>query len=219
MNKGSDIVKDLIEVSSDPSDKYVKMSEVMKKAKKAFNFKGKHKSSKGGLTESGRKAYNNATGSNLKRPQPEGGSRRDSYCARSKGQMEMHNVDCREDPKKRICLARKRWKCNKSMVLGNYKKLLKNRCWEGYEPTPGAKAYDKGSCRKIEKSKEPTTWYALHKGEWRGVESIKDNNQPAHEGGGNMYKLEGIPQPVHQNEIEDLVHHSEVESLNKSWGY
>ena len=24
----------------------------------------------------------------------------------------------------------------------------KSRCWEGYEPTPGVKAYDKGSCRK-----------------------------------------------------------------------
>ena len=23
-----------------------------------------------------------------------------------------------------------------------------SRCWEGYEPTPGVKAYDKGSCRK-----------------------------------------------------------------------
>ena len=24
----------------------------------------------------------------------------------------------------------------------------KSRCWEDYEPTPGVKAYDKGSCRK-----------------------------------------------------------------------
>ncbi len=26
--------------------------------------------------------------------------------------------------------------------------LLKSRCWEGYEPTPGVKAYEPGSCRK-----------------------------------------------------------------------
>lgn len=76
-----------------------------------FSFKKGHKSKKGGLTEKGRKAYNRATGSNLKRPQPEGGKRKKSYCARSEGQMKMHNVDCRKDPDKRICKARKRWNC------------------------------------------------------------------------------------------------------------
>lgn len=79
--------------------------------KRTFRLLKEHKSEKGGLTEKGRKAYNRATGSNLKKPQPEGGKRRDSYCARSKGQQEMHNIDCRETPEKRICLARKRWKC------------------------------------------------------------------------------------------------------------
>lgn len=76
-----------------------------------FNLKSKHKSKKGGLTEAGRKAYNRATGSNLKRPQPEGGSRKKSYCARSAGQMKMHGVSCSKTPDKRICLARRRWKC------------------------------------------------------------------------------------------------------------
>jgi hypothetical protein len=80
-------------------------------SKKKFVFKRIHKSIKGGLTEAGRRAYNRATGSNLKKPQPEGGPRRDSYCARSAGQMKMHNVDCRKTPQKRLCLARKRWKC------------------------------------------------------------------------------------------------------------
>ena len=84
-------------------------------AKKKFNLKSKHKSKKGGLTDSGRAAYNRATGSNLKRPQPEGGSRKKSYCARSKGQMNDHNIDCSKTPDKRICLARRRWKCNKSL--------------------------------------------------------------------------------------------------------
>tara|TARA_R110002020_G_scaffold337481_2_gene552955 strand:- start:159 stop:758 length:600 start_codon:yes stop_codon:yes gene_type:complete len=27
--------------------------------------------------------------------------------------------------------------------------LSKDRCWDGYEPTPGVKAYEPGSCRKI----------------------------------------------------------------------
>tara|TARA_R100001224_G_C3969161_1_gene131871 strand:- start:361 stop:672 length:312 start_codon:yes stop_codon:yes gene_type:complete len=37
--------------------------------------------------------------------------RRKSYCSRSKGQMKMHNIDCKKTPKKRICAARRRWRC------------------------------------------------------------------------------------------------------------
>ena len=36
---------------------------------------------------------------------------RKSYCARSAGQMKMHNVNCSKTPDKRICAARRRWKC------------------------------------------------------------------------------------------------------------
>lgn len=64
-----------------------------------------------GLTAKGRAKYNRATGSNLKAPQPGGGKRRDSYCARSEGQKKMHNIDCKKTPEKRICAARRRWKC------------------------------------------------------------------------------------------------------------
>jgi hypothetical protein len=81
------------------------------KLKKKFNFKSEHKSDKGGLTEKGRDAYNKATGSNLKRPQPEGGSRRDSFCARMGGMKEDHNISCKKDPDKRICKALRRWNC------------------------------------------------------------------------------------------------------------
>lgn len=46
---------------------------------------------------------------------PEPGSsdakRRASYCRRSKGQMDMHNIDCSDTPDKPICKARRRWKC------------------------------------------------------------------------------------------------------------
>lgn len=69
------------------------------------------KSKKGGLTAEGRAKYNRATGSNLKAPQPQGGKRQTNYCKRSKGQQKMHNINCRKTPKKRICLARKRWNC------------------------------------------------------------------------------------------------------------
>jgi hypothetical protein len=80
------------------------------RAKKDFQFKAKHKNPKGGLSEAGRKAYNAATGSNLKRPQPEGGPRRDSFCARSAGQMKMF-PKAAKDPESRLRLARKAWNC------------------------------------------------------------------------------------------------------------
>ena len=46
---------------------------------------GKHKSRTGGLTKAGREKYNRATGSNLKAPQPGGGPRKRSFCARFRG--------------------------------------------------------------------------------------------------------------------------------------
>lgn len=103
--------------------------EILEKKKKAFQFKSKHKSKKGGLTESGRKAYNKATGSNLKRPQPGGGKRKKSFCARSKGQMKMHGISCKKDPKKRVCLARKRWAC-KSESEAYFESLKKAKIFD-----------------------------------------------------------------------------------------
>ena len=42
--------------------------------------------------------------------------------------------------------------------------MSKDRCWEGYEPTPGKKAYEKGSCRPVKKREFTNTnshgqWY------------------------------------------------------------
>ena len=37
--------------------------------------------------------------------------RRKNYCSRSKGQQDMHNIDCSKTPDKKICKARRRWKC------------------------------------------------------------------------------------------------------------
>ena len=64
-----------------------------------------------GLTAKGRAKYNRATGSKLKAPQPQGGKRKKSYCARSAGQMKKHKISCEKKTKKRICAARRRWKC------------------------------------------------------------------------------------------------------------
>ena len=63
-----------------------------------------------GLTAKGRARYNKATGSNLKAPQPEGGPRKKSFCARSAGQAKMF-PEAAKDPNSRLNAARKRWKC------------------------------------------------------------------------------------------------------------
>jgi hypothetical protein len=59
-----------------------------------------------GLTERGREKYNRETGSNLKAPQPQGGSRKDSFCARMQGV-----VDKAKGPAERAKASLKRWKC------------------------------------------------------------------------------------------------------------
>ena len=63
----------------------------------------------GGLNAKGR-ASSKAQGQNIKPPQPEGGPRKKSYCARSAGQMKMF-PKAAKDPKSRLRLARKKWKC------------------------------------------------------------------------------------------------------------
>lgn len=64
----------------------------------------------GGLNAKGRASYNRETGGNLKPPQPEGGKRRDSFCARSAGQMKMW-PEAAKDPNSRLRKARRAWNC------------------------------------------------------------------------------------------------------------
>lgn len=58
-----------------------------------------------GLTEKGRAKYNRETGSNLKAPQPQGGSRRDSFCAR------MEPVAEKSEKGSRARASMQRWNC------------------------------------------------------------------------------------------------------------
>ena len=60
-----------------------------------------------GLTAKGRAKYNRETGSNLKAPQPQGGARKDSFCARMSGVVENAKGDA---PRAKASL--KRWKCS-----------------------------------------------------------------------------------------------------------
>lgn len=58
-----------------------------------------------GLTAKGRAKYNRETGSDLKAPQPQGGKRRDSFCAR------MGPVAKESDEGSRARASMKRWNC------------------------------------------------------------------------------------------------------------
>lgn len=71
-----------------------------------------------GMTKAGVAAYRRKNpGSKLQtavtesKPSKSRAKRRKSYCSRSAGQMRMHNISCKKTPKKRICAARRRWKC------------------------------------------------------------------------------------------------------------
>ena len=70
---------------------------------------GTHKSRKGGLTAAGRKKYNKETGSNLKAPQPGGGPRKRSFCARFKGMKGTMKKPNGKPTRKALAL--RRWKC------------------------------------------------------------------------------------------------------------
>jgi hypothetical protein len=62
-----------------------------------------------GLTEKGRAKYNRETGSNLKAPQPQGGARKDSFCARMSGMAGPLKDEKGKPTRKAASLAR--WKC------------------------------------------------------------------------------------------------------------
>jgi hypothetical protein len=59
-----------------------------------------------GLTAKGRAKYNRETGSHLKAPQPQGGSRKNSFCARMSGVVKNATGDA---PRAKASL--RRWNC------------------------------------------------------------------------------------------------------------
>lgn len=92
-------------------DIYVESILLEKKKKVSLSIKKGEKlpvSRGAGLTAKGRAKYNRATGSNLKAPQPGGGKRKKSFCARSKSWIPSGGC---AGKKTRGCAARRRWKC------------------------------------------------------------------------------------------------------------
>jgi hypothetical protein len=69
------------------------------------------KSPSGGLNAKGR-ASAKKQGMNLKAPQPEGGSRKKSFCARMEGmKKKLTSSKTASDPDSRINKSLKKWKC------------------------------------------------------------------------------------------------------------
>jgi|TARA_Y100000289_G_C3924531_1_gene152492 hypothetical protein len=97
------------------------MAKKRKGSMKGMSIKSgdKRPTSKGaGMSAKGVAKYRRQNpGSKLKtavteaKPTGKRAKRRKSYCSRSKGQMKMHGINCSKTPKKRICAARRRWRC------------------------------------------------------------------------------------------------------------
>ncbi len=85
-----------------------------------FQLRAKHKNPEGGLNEAGRRAYNKATGGNLKAPvsrkeaikSKAKAARRKSFCARMKGmKAKLTSEKTARDPDSRINKALRKWDC------------------------------------------------------------------------------------------------------------
>jgi hypothetical protein len=84
----------------------------VRKLKSAAWTRSEGKDPDGGLNAAGRASYNRETGGNLKPPQPEGGPRRDSFCARMEGmKRKLTSKETANDPDSRINKSLRAWKC------------------------------------------------------------------------------------------------------------
>ena len=112
------------------------------------------KNPEGGLNEKGRKSYERDNpGSDLKAPQPEGGSRKKSFCARMGGmKKKLTSSKTANDPDSRINKALRKWKCNEESK-GLYANIHAKRKRGERPAKPGEKGYPKpGAFASAEKT-------------------------------------------------------------------
>jgi hypothetical protein len=84
----------------------------VRKAKSAAWTRKEGKDPDGGLNAAGRASYNRENNANLKPPQPEGGSRRDSFCSRMLGmRKKLTSKETARDPNSRINKSLRAWNC------------------------------------------------------------------------------------------------------------
>ena len=90
------------------------MTKMAKGGKSEAWTRAEGKNPEGGLNEKGRASYNRANPGKpgLKAPQPEGGPRRDSFCARMKGmKSKLTSAKTANDPDSRINKSLRAWDC------------------------------------------------------------------------------------------------------------
>jgi len=118
--------------------------EELKSDSEAWETKeGKNKN--GGLNEKGRESYNKEHGAHLKAPQPEGGARKKSFCARMKGmKAKLTSEKTAHDPDSRINKSLRKWKCDSDSIKADLEKICdamidyaesipdSDPCWSGY---------------------------------------------------------------------------------------
>lgn len=114
--------------------------ESEKKASPAWQT-SEGKSESGGLNDKGRASLK-AQGHDIKRPQPEGGPRKDSFCARMKGmKSKLTSSETARDPDSRINKALRKWKCGsaaeKLAFLSNVAANTLGRAIEGPKKEKG----------------------------------------------------------------------------------
>jgi hypothetical protein len=84
------------------------MSDIIRKTAAWQRKEGKNP--EGGLNAKGRASYNRENGANLKAPQPEGGSRQKSFCARMKG-MRKRQKASNNTGDDRLSKSLRKWNC------------------------------------------------------------------------------------------------------------
>ena len=142
----------------------VRVLELKEKSAAWQRKEGKNK--EGGLNEKGRKAYERENpGSDLKAPQPEGGPRKRSFCARMggvKGPMK----DEKGRPTRKA-LALRKWKCSEALSVKDTKKLNKA---SALDQSDDPKDQDRARARRTEVD---------YKDLLRQINSRKKPNKPA----------------------------------------
>jgi hypothetical protein len=95
-----------------PTAEMLKQEKKIKQAKNGAWQRKEGKNPEGGLNAKGRASYNRETGGHLKAPQPEGGSRKKSFCARMSGmKKKLTSAKTANDPNSRINKSLRKWKC------------------------------------------------------------------------------------------------------------
>lgn len=154
------------------------------------------KNPKGGLNEKGRASLR-AEGHDIKRPQPEGGSRRDSFCARMKGmKKKLTSAETANDPDSRINKSLRAWNCADGGAVDPYAAVQ--------EAAKGGAIWDKPRPKKLGKpdplsSKEKASAKAAAKAAGRPYPNLIDNMRAARADGGEADPYEAVQQAANSD--------------------